>query len=217
MPRPLHSLLLLDDDASTVGSADADAILCSASFSTRLQPTDGIFLTIPDDSEATLRSLIGLQPTGVVLTNCHAGADVQRLDMLLSVAEAEENLVPGTTRILAYTDGLLPPPLSHNGFARKSQRLVGLIWDWRTLAQMLGAARYQQADGRWTEAFTLARAATLMAAKAAGIAAYEVVPSRAGIDFEVECRAACADGFDGRATTDTRQIETINATFKAPA
>lgn len=215
MPLPAHSLLLLGNDTSPEECGDADAVLCGASLSPGLRPGTGIYLTTPDDSEETLRSIVKRRPTGVALTNCHAGADVQRLDVLLSVAEADAGVEPGTTSILAITDGLLPPPLSPAGFVRKSRRLVGLVWDWQTLAQALGAARCQQADGRWTEAFAQARVATLVAAKAAGIAAYEVVPPRAGMDFEVECLAACADGFDGRATADAGQIATINAAFKA--
>lgn len=214
MPKSFHSLLLVDKDAPPDGGG-ADAVLCSASLAPRLPPGFGIFLTLPDEDERTLRSLVRLGPTGVVLTNCHAGADVQRLDVLLCVAEAEEGVTQGTTRILAFTDGLLPPPLSEAGFSRKSPRLHGLVWDWRALAQTLGAARHQQADGRWTDAFARARAATLIAAKAAGVCAYDVTPNPVGWDFLSQCQAARADGFDGRATVEHGQIAAINAAFKA--
>lgn len=192
-------------------------MLCSAPLAPRLPPGIDIFLALPDDNERTLRSLIRLGPTGVVLANCHAGADVQRLDVLLSVVEAEEGVTRGTTRILAFTDGLLPPPLSEAGFCRKSQRLHGLVWDWRALALTLAAARHQEADGRWTDAFAQARAATLMAAKTAGVCAYDVTPNPVGRDFPDECDAARADGFDGRATAEVGQVPTINAAFKASA
>lgn len=217
MPKSFRSLLLVGEDAPPADCGGADALVCDPSLAPRVQPGIGLFLTLPDEHESTLRSLIRLGPTGIVLTNCHSGADAQRLDVLLSVAEAEEGLTNGTTRILAFTDGLLPPPRSQAGFRGKSQRLHGLVWDWRALAQTLGAVRHQEADGRWTDAFAQARAATLIAAKAAGVCAYDVTPNPVGREFSSQCRAARDDGFDGRATVEPGQLAAINEAFEASA
>ncbi|HVK93044.1 MAG TPA: hypothetical protein VM468_16850 [Mycoplana sp.] len=211
----IHSLLSLADQAPVSGAEPADAILCDA-LAPALPDLDmPVFLRLPDEGEAVLRSLVRHGPAGVVLANCRTGADIQRLDVLLSVAEVEEGMPLGKTRILATTDGLLPLPFSEAAFGRKSRRLAGLVWDWRLLATTLGATRHR-ADGRWTDAFALARATTLLTAKASGIAAYDVALPLPEADFAADCIGARADGFDGRLTDSPDQVAAINAAFRAP-
>lgn len=216
MASLIHSLLSVADRAQARVAEPADALLCDASTPLPPDYDIAVFLRLPDDGEAALRSLVRRAPAGVVLANCRTGADVQRFDVLLSVAEAEEGIPLGQTRILATTDGLLPLPFSEAAFGRKSRRLAGLVWDWRLLATTLGATRLR-ADGRWTDAFALARATTLLTAKASGIAVYDVAPPLPEPDFAADCIGACADGFDGRLTDDPEQVAAINAAFRTRA
>lgn len=210
--QPLRSLLIVADATSIPDRCIADAIVGDIALAPTV-PSRQFFAEIPGESEQALRTIIRSKPAGVVLRGCRAGADIQRLDVLLSVAEAEEGVELGTTHIIGMTDGVLPPPNSEAAFKQKSRRLAGLLWDWRLLAKFLGARRSKDADGRWTQAFAEARTATLMCAKAAGIAAYEFASDVA--DLDRVCREARADGFDGRATETPGDIVTINSTFSA--
>ncbi|PTM94976.1 hypothetical protein [Mycoplana dimorpha] len=211
----IHSLLFLTERGFAPGG-EPDALLCHASTPVLPDIDLPVFLEPANGSEAALRSLMQRAPAGVVLSDCRTGADVQRLDVLLSVAEAEEGIPLGQTRILATTDGLLPLPFSEAAFGRKSRRLAGLVWDWRLLATTLGATRLR-ADGRWTDAFALARATTLLTAKASGIAVYDVSPPLPESDFAADCIGARHDGFDGRMTDNPEQVAAINAAFRTRA
>ncbi|MCD2182162.1 hypothetical protein [Rhizobium sp. GN54] len=212
MTGSLHSLLEWTEKTVAEEIAAADALICRAAP----PPVPGtrIILVPADESESTLCEVVRLRPFALALMDCRSGADVQRLDVLLSVAEAIEGVESGTTRILAWTDGLLPGPFDDAGFHGKSARLCGLVWDWRPLARFLGASRCRDDHGGWTPTFASARAVTLMSAKAAGVSAYEVAEGSG--DLSADCRHARADGFDGRVATEAGQIAIINRAFAPP-
>lgn len=212
MTVTLNSLLEWTEDTATEEITAADALVCR----TWPPPVPGtrIVLVPADESEGTLRAAVRLRPFALALMDCRSGADVQRLDVLLSVAEAVEGVASGTTRILAWTDGLLPAPFDGAGFRGKSARLSGLVWDWRALARLLGASRCRNDNGAWAHAFASARTATLMSAKVAGVPAYEV--AEGGSDFAADCRRARADGFDGRVAVAAGQLAIINQAFASP-
>lgn len=213
MTGRLHSILAWTPDTAAEEIAAADAVFCATSPLPASVSGARTIVRPTDESEDVIRALVRLRPLAVALMDCRSGADVQRLDVLLSVAEAEEGLNPGATPILAWTDGMLPRPYDAAGFGGKSPRLSGLVWDWRTLARLLGAERWQDGHGSWTEAFSSARTMTLMAAKAAGVAAYEVA---AGADsFAAGCEHARADGFDGCVAVDKGQVAIINQAFRS--
>ncbi|QRM55421.1 hypothetical protein [Sinorhizobium sp. BG8] len=163
--------------------------------------------------EAALRKIVAQSIEGVVLPSCRHGSDVQHLDVLLSVAEAEEGREDGTTRILGLTHGVLPPPMSSDGFIGKSRRLIGLTFDPDALQSFIGASRQRDEAGQWTPAFVNARLAVLLAAKAAGIPAYDAPATLSGEPLRIDCRLSRADGFEGRLTNDPDQIDTINAAY----
>ncbi len=214
MTGSLHSILAWTPDTVAEEIAAADALFCPSLLPAPV-PGNRTILLPPDESEEALRTVVRLRPTAVALLDCRSGADVQRLDVLLSVAEAEEGLDPGMTAILAWTDGLLPAPYDATGFVGKSARLSGLVWDWRPLARLLGAGRWQDEQGAWTAAFAGARSMTLMAAKAAGVAAYEVAAG--GDHFSAGCRRARADGFDGCVAVEAGQVAIINQAYRSAA
>ena len=107
MTGSLHSILAWTPDTAAEEIAAADALFCPSPLPAPV-PSSRTILLPPDESEEALRTVVRLRPTAVALLDCRSGADVQRLDVLLSVAEAEEGLDPGITPILAWTDGLLP-------------------------------------------------------------------------------------------------------------
>lgn len=167
----------------------------------------------PDASLETLRQAIAGGATGIALTGCRAGADIQRLAVLLSVAEAEENLVEGSTPILAITDGILPAPVSPQGFSGKTTRLAGLVWDRRGLVKTLGVEPTRTESGEWPPTFAATRAAVLLTAAAAGIPAYDSASDLAGELFATDCKRSRADGFFGRLAVNPLQTPIIEAVY----
>ncbi|WP_439631029.1 hypothetical protein [Shinella sp.] len=167
----------------------------------------------PDASLETLRQAFAGGATGIALTGCRAGADIQRLSALLSVAEAEENLAEGSTPIIAITDGILPAPVSPQGFSGKTTRLAGLVWDQRGLVKTLGVEPTRTESGEWPPTFAAARAAALLTAAAAGIPAYDSASHLAGELFATDCKRSRHDGFFGRLASDPAQISIIQTVY----
>lgn len=161
----------------------------------------------------TLRHTIADGAAGIALTGCRTGADIQRLAVLLSVAEAEENLAEGSTPILAITDGILPAPVSPQSFFGKTARLAGLVWDQRGLVKTLGVVPARTANGEWTTPFAAARAAVLLAAAAAGIPAYDSASDLNGEAFTADCVRSRDDGFFGRLASDPAQMAIIQTIY----
>jgi citrate lyase beta subunit len=167
----------------------------------------------PDSGLKTLRQDIAAGATGIALTGCRTGADIQRLAVLLSVAEAEENLAEGSTPILAITDGILPAPVSPQSFLGKTTRLAGLVWDERGLVKTLGVVPARTANGEWSIPFAAARAAALLAAAAAGIPAYDSPSDLTGEAFLADCKRSSDDGFFGRLASDKAQMAIIQTIY----
>ncbi len=167
----------------------------------------------PDASLEMLRQAFAGGATGIALTGCRAGADIQRLAVLLSVAEAEENLVEGSTPILAITDGILPAPVSPQGFSGKTTRLAGLVWDQRGLVKTLAVEPTRTESDEWPPAFAAARAAVLLTAAAAGIPAYDSASDLLGELFATDCERSRDDGFFGRLASEPAQMAIIQTVY----
>ena len=210
--RPLPPALI-DAAAGDALPADCRGLLVRAGDSR----IGGNFLLVQMDAGLEmLRPALAGGSAGIILAGWRTGADIQRLAALLSVAEAESGLADGATPILALADGILPPPASPHGLAGKSARLAALIWDHHLLLRKLGARRTVTENGEWTAAFAAARAATLLAAAAAGLPAYDSLSEHVGAAFATECERSRDDGFSGRLARDPDEAAIISALY-APA
>lgn len=180
---------------------------------------DAYALVDADVGVETLRRAIAGGTTGVALTGCRTGADLQRLAVLLCVAEAEEGLAEGSTTILAVTDGILPAPISPQSLAGKSSRLAAVVWDHKALAHTLGTNRPHTESGECPPAFAAARAAVLLTAAAAGVPAYDSVSDLTDAAFAAACERSRDDGFFGRLAKDPAQMAVIGTTYgrRAPS
>ena len=205
--------ILFWPDADGAIPEDAPAVILPAG---RPHSAAAIRFVLVDagDSIDAVRAAVATAPEGIALAHCTCGADVQRLDVLLSVAEAEAGITPGTVPVIALTDGLLPPPRSEQGLAGKSGRLNALVWDWRGLARLLGARRTQGEDGRWTDAFAQARSAVLLSAKVAGIRAYDSFDAPSPAVLEAKCRESRLDGFDGAMIRQSEDLAAARRGFR---
>lgn len=171
-----------------------------------------IFIMLPADGpeiEPALAALMPARPDGVMIAFPAHAADVQRLDVLMSVEEAENGFEPGQTRIAVLADGLDDLDL-----ADKSARLVAACWSAARLMERLGATRMHDASGVLVDAFRYHRARLLSMAARAHL---EAIDSESGListeRLARDAREAAADGFSGKITLAPRQAAAINHAF----
>lgn len=178
----------------------------------RIGETDisGAIVVVETGSDiATLQKALTAGVALIALAGCRTGADLQRLATLLSVAEAELGRTEGGTRILAFTDGILPAPAARESLAGKSARFAGLVWDQRALAATLGATRARTDAGDWTPAVTAARAAALLTAAAAGVSAYDSAIDLKENALDRALTRSLTEGFFGHVVVTRPQTEAI--------
>ncbi len=165
--------------------------------------------------EADLDAVMPAGPDGIMLPKSTSGVDVQHLAAKLAVREAENALPDGATRILAIATETAASIFRMGTYAGASYRLAGLTWGAEDLAADLGAETNRLADGTYADPYRLARALTLFAANAAGVAAIDTVytdfRNEAGLAAEAE--AARREGFTGKMAIHPAQVPVINAVF----
>jgi citrate lyase subunit beta/citryl-CoA lyase len=151
-----------------------------------------------------LDAAMAATPEGIVLP-VRNGADVQHLGVKLAVREAELGLADGATQIIALVAA--PATLFQLGsFAGASPRLAALAFDAPAFAMKLGI------EDMTTPPLGLARDLTLLAAKAAGVAA--ILIDAAGADLPATCKAAKRDGFDVIVVHDASETTAACAALK---
>ncbi len=162
--------------------------------------------------DADLDAVMKGAPDGIVLVKSRGGADIQHLGAKLALREAEYDLADGSTRIIAVAAQTPAAIFKMGTYAGASRRLAALCWGPEELATAIGAAA--PPDGSMTGPYALARSLTLMAAKAAGVAAIDSIyadPDRGGL--KAACESARRDGFAGKLALDADQAALINAFF----
>lgn len=169
-----------------------------------------------DRARADLVAQLPLRPDGVVIT-ANSGAQIQKLDVMLSVEEIVHGQTAGETDIVALCGNAMGV-LAAQSFARKSPRLKALVFDAPSLARSLGARHVANADGGWSYALATARSLMLLGARAASVAAVDFAPpGLLGEALRAACAQSLADGYGAMLTGDPAQLETINAVFRLPA
>jgi citrate lyase subunit beta/citryl-CoA lyase len=153
------------------------------------------------NTEAAVALAVRLRAT-MILQSVTRGADVQRLDVLLRVKEAQHGS-RRETGIVAILDeaGLM----AASSLQRCSHRLTGLA--------------LQPADpmlDRQSDTARLRRAQLVLAARAANVLALDG-PSPAEMPDEVrrECLDACRNGFSGALSRLESQVPVMNEVFEA--
>ncbi|MCO5065839.1 MAG: CoA ester lyase [Rhizobiaceae bacterium] len=166
-------------------------------------------------TDADLAAIVKAAPDGIMLPKSNSGRDVQQLSSMLRVHEAEAGLEDGGIRILPLITETPAGVFTGGTYAGCSPRLSGLTWGAEDLSAALGARTARDGSGRYTDAFRLARAVTLLASAAADVPAVDTVfPNfRDMAGFEAECREAERDGFTAKMAIHPDQIPVINAAF----
>ncbi|AFL52023.1 aldolase/citrate lyase family protein [Sinorhizobium fredii] len=154
---------------------------------------------------------------GVVLTACRGPADIQKLDVMLKVAEAAAGICQGRTALLAEYATVAESVLSPHSMAGVSPRLSALLFDASALAEACGCHRVT-GTGDVPAVVRAGRAAAVLRAREAGIAAYDMLPADA-VDEAAVLRIwtnSLENGFSAVATRSPEQIDLLAAAGALP-
>jgi citrate lyase subunit beta/citryl-CoA lyase len=163
-----------------------------------------------------LRAVMAGAPDGIMQPKIDGPDCVARLSALLDECEAEQDIAPGSTRILPVATETPLAPFRLGDFAGAGlSRLAGLTWGAEDLSAAMGASTNLGPDGRWAFTYQMVRSLTLMAAHASGVPAYETlyVDFRDDAGLRASCRAAWAEGWTGRIAIHPAQVAGINESF----
>ena len=125
----------------------------------RINPIDSTF--VRDDLAAIVRHT----PDAIVLPKAEGAASIRALDALL------ESMIP----VLPIATETAAAIFQLGSYADVRDRLIGLTWGAEDLPAAIGATSSREDDGTLTPPYQVARALTLFAAHAAGVAAIETV------------------------------------------
>lgn len=164
------------------------------------------------DGQADLAELAACLPDGIVLPKCERPDQVSALATALDALEAAAGLPPGRIAIIPLVEtarGVLAAP----ALASASPRVSALSFGAEDFCRDIGARR--SATGSET---LLARQAVVLAAKAAGVQAFDSVYAATDDEqgFLAFCVSARALGFDGVGALHPRQVGLAHRAF-APA
>jgi len=166
----------------------------------------------PLDSGLTdedLDAVLPARPTGIMLPKAEGAQSMAELDRrMLARGDAGGLILPIATET--------PRALFHLGeYADVPGRLCGLTWGAEDLPAAVGALSARHEDGSYTPPYEIARALTLFAASAAGVAPIDTVyPAIRDLDgLAAYAGRAARDGFLGMMAVHPDQIAVINAAF----
>ncbi|MHB0950401.1 MAG: hypothetical protein ACYC10_00550 [Allorhizobium sp.] len=169
-----------------------------------------------DALSANLAAIVAAKLDGIILPEATSGADVQKLDVMLSVEEAMAGLDVGKIPIIALGGDNAAGLLAAASFAAKSTRLKGFGWSPFALAETIGTLPANPQGEQFTGTLGIARGLTRLGAAAAGIAAVDWLdPQLQGDAAARTCEAALRDGFGAIITTRPEHVAAINRAFAA--
>ena len=171
-------------------------------------------IALPGDDDAAQEALVrlaALRPDGCVLSGCGGGADIQRLDIMLRVAEAQVGIEDGSIAILAEIGQEPGFFLSDAPLAGLSKRLQGLIFDGAALLEATGSSAKNEVAARPGAPMIMARAVAVLKASQAGIRCWEQLPDGnfSMDDLRTLRDATLADGFTGLVARNPAQLQAL--------
>ena len=160
----------------------------------RINPVDS------DDALADLAAIIDARPDGIVLPKARDGSDVERAHHWLESLEVRNGFARGSIGLLPLITESAGALLRAASFVSLPARVVGLTWGAEDLAADIGAAGNKTADGEYEFTFAMARSFCLLAAAAAGVAAFDTIDTdfRDAAAIERRARASRRQGFAGK-------------------
>ena len=156
-------------------------------------------------------------PTAVMLPKCAGPDDLHALDHHLEALEAAAGLIPGGIGVLALVTETAAS-LMRMDYTGAPARLLALCFGAEDLSADLGI-NPRGADGRLASPVSSARAQTVTAAAAAGVAALDTPwpDPRDPAGLALETAMAARDGFAGKLCIHPDQVAPVNAAFTPSA
>jgi citrate lyase subunit beta/citryl-CoA lyase len=166
-----------------------------------------------------LASIAVARPDGIVLPKARHADDLHRLDHWLEALEVEHGEPRGGIRVVALVTETAGGVLNAASFSQPPARVVGYTWGAEDLATEVGALGNRSADGEYEFTYRVARAACLMMAAAAQVAAIDTTDAefRDASAVERRARASRRDGFVGKLAIHPAQLAPIHAAFSPSA
>ncbi|MDO9417095.1 aldolase/citrate lyase family protein [Pararhizobium sp.] len=195
---------IIIDLAATDGVARAQTVSLITACQTPA-PCPALYVRIHAFSsglaEADLAAVMTAHPDGILLADCQSGAEVQKLDVLMSVHEAELGRSAAPAGIIAEFGTTARNLLANSSYGNRSRRLSGLLWNETLLAGSLGLSPDNDLSGH--DIVRFGRSMAVLRASEAGVAAIAVLH---GTGAEHGARAR-ADGFSGVAVADLDAVK----------
>lgn len=176
----------------------------------RVNPLDG-HLTAAD-----VAAIIAARPDAIMLPKAEGVPSIAQLDTILRSKSASDASLPPILPIATETAAAI---FTLGSYREAKDRLLGLTWGAEDLPAAIGATTSREADGGYTAPYDVARALTLFAAHAAGVAAIDTVFPAIKDEAGLAAYAARArrDGFTGMMAIHPSQVAGINAAFTPSA
>ena len=183
-----------------------------AEVAVRINPRDTLWYL--DD----LAAIVPAGPAAVVLPKCAGPEDLVVLDHHIEALEAASAQPRGTVKIIALVAETAAGVAALPGYRRVPERVMAFCFGAEDLGGDLGAAP-RRPEGGYIAPVAAARAATLLAAAACGVAALDTpFPDPRDIDGLLrESAAAAADGFAGKLLIHPAQIAPVRQAFMPAA
>ena len=204
------SVSLANKDAARHAIADYLAGAREVFTLVRVNPLDG-HLTAAD-----IAAIVAAGPDAIMLPKAEGAPSIAQLDLILRSEGAAEASLPPILPIATETAAAI---FTLGSYREAKDRLLGLTWGAEDLPAAIGATTSREADGSYTAPYDVARALTLFAAHAAGVAAIDTVFPAIKDEAGLAAYAARArrDGFTGMMAIHPAQVEAINAAFTPSA
>ena len=169
--------------------------------------------------DGDLDAVVPARPDAIMLPKAQGGADVVRADAKLSAREATAGLPDSCVKIVAIATETATALFLAGTYGGASGRLEGLTWGAEDLSAELGAEANRDGEGRFLDAYRLARALCLAAAAAARVQAIDTVTVdfRNAAALRRETEEARRDGFTGKMAIHPAQVPIINEVFTPSA
>lgn len=167
-------------------------------------------------TQADVEAVVSAAPYGIMLPKCESARDVATLAALIAPLEQAHGAPGGSTRILPIVTETAASLFAMGSYAQApNPRLCGMMWGGEDLAADIGAVANQDAQGRYTQPYELARTLTLLGATAAQVPAVDAVFTnfRDVEGLKAEAALALRDGFSAKAAIHPDQVAPINAAF----
>ena len=168
--------------------------------------------------EADLDAIMGAAPGGLFLPKAEGKADVEALDAMLTIREAEYGIQNRSTHVAALVTET-PKAMFHCGDYEGAPRLIAMSWGAEDLSSALGSRVQHQADGSYMPMYEMARNLCLLGAVAAGCAPIEtVMPEFRDLDkLRERALMVGGQGYRGMLAIHPAQVDVINEAFTPSA